>query len=175
MKYIVLLRAINVGGKRKVEMKKLKAVFESMGCRNVRTYLNSGNAILESEEKQQNLQEAIFERLKSDFGFEINILVKSLEDIKRITDAIPDGWANDKVQKTDVAFLFPQIDSKDIIDVLPVRRTFLDVRYVKGALFWNVKRKNLSKSHLSKIVQMKQYPYMTIRNVNTTRYLAGCD
>ena len=43
MKYFALLRGINVGGNRKVEMKRLKNLFQSLGYANVVTYLNSGN------------------------------------------------------------------------------------------------------------------------------------
>ncbi|PIR86392.1 hypothetical protein COU13_01215, partial [Candidatus Kaiserbacteria bacterium CG10_big_fil_rev_8_21_14_0_10_43_70] len=43
MKYVALLRGINVGGNRKVEMQRLKKSFEKMGYENVSTYINSGN------------------------------------------------------------------------------------------------------------------------------------
>jgi uncharacterized protein (DUF1697 family) len=46
MKYIALLRGINVGGNNRVEMNELKALFESFGCTDVSTYINSGNDFL---------------------------------------------------------------------------------------------------------------------------------
>ncbi len=49
MTYVALLRGINVGGNRKVEMKRLKATFERAGFADVRTYINSGNVIFGSE------------------------------------------------------------------------------------------------------------------------------
>ncbi len=48
-KYVALLRGINVGGNKKVEMAKLKQVFEKLGYANVSTYINSGNVIFESK------------------------------------------------------------------------------------------------------------------------------
>ncbi len=173
MKYIALLRGINVGGNRKVEMKRLKNLFEALGYTNVVTYLNSGNAIFESGIKQEELQSEIPKKLEKEFGFEIQTLIKNEKEVKKIAKAIPKEWKNDSEQKTDVAYLFPKIDSKTTIDELPVKKEFIDIRYVKGAIFWNVDRKNYNKSHLNKIISHKFYQLMTVRNVNTARYLAG--
>lgn len=172
MKYIALLRGINVGGNRKVEMKKLKKLFESLGYTNVVTYLNSGNVIFGSDTKQDTLQKKIPKKLKKEFGFEIPTLIKSEKEVKNIAAAIPENWKNDSEQKTDVAYLFPEIDTKKTIGELAVKKEFIDIRYVKGAIFWNVKRKEYNKSHLNKIISHKLYQLMTIRNVNTARCLA---
>jgi len=173
MKYIALLRGINVGGNRKVEMKRLKDLFESLGYVNVATYLNSGNVIFESDIKQETLQKEIPKKLEKEFGFEIQTLVKNEKEIKKIANAIPETWENNSEQKTDVAYLFPEIDSKKTIDELPIKKEFIDIRYVKGAIIWNVKKKEYNKSHLNKIIGLKQYQLMTVRNVNTARFLAG--
>lgn len=173
MKYIALLRGINVGGNHKVEMKKLKILFESLGCINVLTYINSGNVIFESREDKINISKKVKDRLIKEFDFEIPILIKTEKEMKKIADAIPVGWQNDSTHKTDVAYLFPEIDSVKTIDELPVKKEFIEIRYVKGAIYWNIDRKNYNKSHLNKIIGHKLYQFMTIRNVNTARYLAG--
>lgn len=173
MKYIALLRGINVGGNRKVEMKRLRNLFESLGYENVSTYLNSGNVIFESGAEREVLQNDIPKKLKKEFGFEIQALIKKEKEIKNIANVIPKEWQNDSEQKTDVAYLFPEIDSKKTIDELPIKKEFIDMRYVKGAIIWNVKKKEYNKSHLNKIISLKQYQLMTVRNVNTARYLAG--
>lgn len=49
MKYIVLLRGVNVGGNNKVSMADLKLLFEDMGFNNVVTYINSDNIIFETK------------------------------------------------------------------------------------------------------------------------------
>ena len=71
-----------------------------------------------------------------------------------------------------MAYLFNEIDSAETLNILPVKKEFIDIKYVKGAIIWNVNRKNLNKSQLSKIVSHKVYQFMTVRNVNTARYLA---
>jgi uncharacterized protein (DUF1697 family) len=50
MKYIAFLRGINVGGKNKIKMENLREVFGSLGFENVKTYINSGNVIFETDE-----------------------------------------------------------------------------------------------------------------------------
>ncbi len=172
MKYIALLRGINVGGNRKVEMKRLKKLFESLGYSSVITYLNSGNAIFESNTKQATLQKEIPKELKKEFGFEIPTLVKTEKEMKKISGSIPKNWRNNYVQRTDVAYLFPEIDSIKIIDEIPVKKEFIEVRYIKGAICWNVRRENVYKSHLAKIISHRLYKSMTVRNVNTARFLA---
>ncbi|PJZ84395.1 DUF1697 domain-containing protein [Leptospira harrisiae] len=173
MKYIALLRGINVGGNRKVEMKKLRNLFESLGFTNVSTYINSGNIIFESNLDAKNVLIKIQKSFEKTFDFEIPTLVKTEKEMIKIVSAIPEEWQNDPTQKTDVAYLFPEADSKKIIEELPLKIEFLEIRYVKGALFWNIKRENVNKSQLAKLISHKLYKSMTIRNVNTARFLAG--
>lgn len=172
MRYVALLRGINVGGNKKVEMKRLKILFESFGFSNVSTYINSGNVIFESDKERNVIKEEIGRNLKKEFGFDIPVLIKTKQEIKKIADAIPKTWQNNSEQKTDVAFLFKEIDSKEIINILPIKKEFIIIKYVIGAIFWNIKRENVNKSRLTKIVSHKIYQSMTVRNINTARYLA---
>lgn len=174
MRYIALLRGINVGGKNKVEMIRLKTLFESLGYNNVDTYINSGNIIFDSNDKLDVLLSSIENNFKNEFGFNVPLLVKTYNDIKIIANAIPIEWENNIEQKSDVAYLFPEIDSEDTIEQLPINKDFIDVRYTQGAIFWNIDRKYQNKSRLNKLSGHKLYKFMTVRNVNTARYLAKC-
>lgn len=173
MKYVALLRGINVGGNNRVDMKKLKAVFESLSCSNVSTYINSGNVIFETTESYDAICQKLKALFKKEFGFEIPTLVKSATEMAQIAKAIPSNWKNDTEQRTDVAYLFPEIDSKKTIEDLPLNKEFVNIRYVKGALIWNIDRKNYAKSRLNKLIGHKLYKFMTMRNVNTARYLGN--
>lgn len=170
MKFVALLRGINVGGNNRVEMAKIKRLLESLGYKNVSTYLNSGNIIFESNKKPT--QTNIEKEMNSTFGFEIPILIKSGEEIQQIAGAIPNSWLNNQEQRTDVAYLFDEIDSNKILDELPVNKDFIDIRYTKGAVFWNIKRENVYKSKIIKLIEGNSYKLMTIRNINTARALA---
>ena len=172
MKYIALLRGINVGTSVRVEMKSLRSLFVSLGFSGVETYINSGNVIFESDVPKKSVTAMIGGALEKEFGAEIPVIVKSQKEMAVIASAIPDEWLNDTEQKTDVAYLFEKIDSPEIIGKLPVKTEFIDIRYVKGAIFWNVSRENYNRSHLNKIIGHELYRLMTVRNVNTARFLA---
>jgi uncharacterized protein (DUF1697 family) len=172
-KYIALFRGINVGGNRKVEMKRLKQAFESLGYLNISTYLNSGNVLFDSQKKKSIVNKEVEAHLKKEFGFDIPTLIKTKQEMKIIADAIPKEWQNDLTQKTDVAYLFDEIDSEIIIDELPIKKENIDIRFIKGAIFWNVARNNYHKSQINKIISHRFYQQMTVRNVNTARFLAG--
>jgi len=173
MKYIVLLRKINAGKENRIDTKALKQLFELPGYDAVATYINSGNVIFNSQKEVEILKKEIDERLFEHFKHEIQFLLKSHNEVKKIADSIPEAWQNNDEQRTDVAYLFDEIDRPDILSELPVKMDFIEVRYVKGAVIWNLKRENLYKSQLGKIINHQHYQYMTLRNVNTARYLAG--
>ncbi|MEW6586502.1 MAG: DUF1697 domain-containing protein [Nitrospirota bacterium] len=171
--YIALLRGINAGKNRRVDMKKLEALFERSGYADVSTYINSGNVIFYSDKMASEIRREIEVALKKEFKFDIPTLIKSRKEMQDIAKAIPGKWQNDAEQRTDVAYLFEEIDSKKTLDTMPVNKEYIDVRYVKGAIYWNIDRKNYNKSRLNKLIGHKFYQSMTVRNVNTARFLAG--
>ena len=171
MKYVCLLRGVNAGGNRKVAMAEFRRVLETMGFENVRTYINSGNAIFES--KIQPDAAAIRQSLEEAFGFEIPLLVVGASDLQRIVAAVPQDWQNDYVErKSDVVFLFPDADSPEILQKLGYRPEYETLLYVPGAILSNVVRKNQSRSSLLRSVGTPLYKSLTIRNITTARKLA---
>jgi len=172
MRYAALLRGVNVGKSVKVPMASLRALVEGAGFRNVVTYLNSGNVLFDSDLPPAEISSSLAKLLADFSGQQIPVLVKSSLELSRIQAAIPTTWQNNDSQKTDVAYLFEEADTEATLDLLPIRRDFLDVRYVQGALLWNVSRQNYDKSHLNKLVSHALYQQMTVRNVNTARQLA---
>jgi len=169
---VALLRGINVGGNNKVEMKKLKAVFESAKFKNVLTYINSGNVIFDSEIKDKNkLAEKIELLLKKSFGFKIAVVVRSLADIKKIIAKIPKNWKNDTDQKTDVLFLWDEFDNKASLKLISQKEGVDNLIYIPGAIVWNLNKKDYTKSRMNKFIGTVLYKNMTARNVNTVRKL----
>lgn len=170
MVHVALLRGINVGGKNKVDMKLLKEVFEQAGMNDVETYINTGNIIfmrdgLSKSELSHMLEQAIHKA----FGLEIKVIVRSLDDIQIIIDAIPNTWKNDNEMKSDVMFLWDEIDDESVLENLVIKPEIDTVKYVSGAILWSVEKKNVTKSGMSKIIGTKIYKQVSVRNVNTTR------
>lgn len=172
MIYVALLRGINVGGNSKVEMKRLKEVFESLGHTNVSTYINSGNVIFESpEQNDETLVKKLEKAIEKEFGFNIKVVVKSLKEMEFISEKLPDSWKNDLEMKTDVMFLWAEVDNKKVLESIAVKPDLDNVVYIKGALLWMVKRKDVTRSGLMRLAGSPLYKQMTIRNCNTFRKL----
>jgi uncharacterized protein (DUF1697 family) len=87
--YIILLRGINVSGKNKILMKTLKELLQSIGYKEVQTYIQSGNIVLRSEEDKHTIRQKIKEMIKNAFAYEISVLVKTPEEWKIILDNNP--------------------------------------------------------------------------------------
>jgi uncharacterized protein (DUF1697 family) len=175
MKYIVLLRKINVGKENRIDKKSLEETFIALRFSNVEIYINSGNVIFTSNKGKAAITKEINEALYALFKSQIQFVLKTITEMKVIGKAIPDNWQNNDKQRTDVFFLFSEIDRPELINELPIKKEYVNLKYVKGALILNVKRENVYKSQYSKIIGSKVYKFMTIRNVNTSRYLASID
>lgn len=170
MIYVALLRGINVGGKNKVDMKQLKMTFERLGLRNVVTYINTGNIIFEQQEwTQDELVERIEQAIAQDFGLAIKVVLRSLEQYKKMMQHIPKQLSNDDRMKCDVMFLWEEVDDESSLSLLNVKPDIDTVSYVHGAILWSVAREHVTKSGMSKIIGTKLYKQMTVRNINTTR------
>jgi uncharacterized protein (DUF1697 family) len=171
MIYIALLRGINVGGKARVEMARLRHMFESLGCEQVSTYINSGNALFSDSRGKAELHSLIETGLAKEFGFSIRLVLLDQPTLNTISDTLPDNWQNGTDTKCDVLFLGDAVNSKDVLSQLPLREGIDNVKYIDGAILWCVERKNIGRSGLLKIVGTDLYRQLTIRNCNTLRKL----
>jgi uncharacterized protein (DUF1697 family) len=170
--YVALLRGINVGGNALVSMKELKSCFEDLGLKDVVTYINSGNVIFKDSRKNvQALGKLIESGIKTRCKMDIRVVVKSRSDIAAICKKIPADWVTDNVMRTDVMFLWEEVDNAETIAAVPANPAIDRLVHVKGALIWNVSRKDYGKSKMPKMVGSRFYKSMTARNANTARKL----
>ena len=169
MVYVALLRGINVGGNNKVDMKKLKATFESLGYTNVTTYINSGNIIFEDSSKEKNdIAKEAEGAIKRDFQLDIKVLVKSFEEMAIIDSQLPDTWVKNEVMRTDIMFLWENYDYPEIMKQFKISPVD-NVKYAPGAILWNFENKNYTDSSISKLSGTEIFRNITVRNVNTFR------
>ncbi|MFN0250360.1 MAG: DUF1697 domain-containing protein [Kofleriaceae bacterium] len=88
--WIVLLRGINVGGHGVLPMKRLVELMEKAGCLNVRTYIQSGNAVCTSKiATASTLAQKIGKAILAAQGFEPKVMVLSLADFAAAAKANP--------------------------------------------------------------------------------------
>jgi uncharacterized protein (DUF1697 family) len=171
-RYVALLRGINVGGNNKVEMPKLKTLFEELGYKNVFTYINSGNVIFESSKTPSLITKDIEKGIEKKFGFPVRIVLRDSKNIQKLCEEIPKKWSNDIDQKTDVLFLWDEFNNKKTLDLILKNPEVDNLKYIEGAIIWNINRKHYSKSKMHKFIGTEVYKHMTARNVNTVRKLA---
>lgn len=96
MKYTAFLRGINVGGYKTVKMAQLVSLFSDLGFKKVKTFLNSGNVVFANEskgteesEESEVIQRQIEQALKKKFGFEITVILRTVEEIKELVGSDP--------------------------------------------------------------------------------------
>lgn len=76
MKYIALLRGINVSGQKIIKMAELRVHLSELGFQNVATYIQSGNVLFDSDEiDNSKLEAAIQSKISEKYGFEVPIIV----------------------------------------------------------------------------------------------------
>jgi len=173
MRYIALLRGINVGGKNKVSMHDLKNYFENAGFINTRTYINSGNVIFDSEQQSIiDLSNNCHDILENKFDFPIGLALIDVHTLKEALEHVPDWWGDDPNSKHNAIFVIqPATAEKIIEDAGKIKPEYEQLYAYKEIIFWSAPLKTFSRTRWSKIVGTKAYQYITIRNANTTKKL----
>lgn len=89
MKYAAFLRGINVGGRTSIKMEALRETFAAQGFHNVKTYIQSGNVVFESDETDEaSLTARIEAAIERDF-FKTNVMVRSIDKLRDIIAGNP--------------------------------------------------------------------------------------
>ncbi|MDT7539528.1 MAG: hypothetical protein QOI82_3113 [Actinomycetota bacterium] len=90
MKWILLLRAVNLGPTNKVAMPALKALLEDLGHTDVKTYLNSGNATFESTQRSaQKVASDVEKAIRSRLDLDIRCCVRREAELRKALDELP--------------------------------------------------------------------------------------
>ena len=121
--YIAILRGINVSGKNMIKMPALVKTFENLGFENVKTYVQSGNVIFQSEPKSiEDLEKQIFEQIEKDFEAKIPVIVLESDSILKIQKSNP--FINRKdidLTKLHITFLSAEPDKENIVKIEPAK------------------------------------------------------
>lgn len=173
MKYVALLRGINVGGNNSIKMPVLKTYFEKAGFKNIQTYIQSGNVIFESTETDfHSLTGKIEKTLSRELGYPMRIVLVSQRQLKQIIKNIPKGFgAKPDQYRYDVIFLIPPMTSAKAIKEMPIKEGVDEMWAGKGVVYFSRLIKKATQSKLSRIVGTPIYKNMSIRNWNTTSKL----
>ena len=172
--YVILLRGINVGGKNPVPMAGLRKCLEEQGFSDVSTYIASGNVVLKSDKRADEVKTQVEEVLPEHFvlndGF-VKVLVLTEEQIQAVIDHKPKGFGGQPEKyHSDVIFLM-DIDSAQAMTAFNPREGVDQVWTGDGVIYSQRLSSQRTKSRLNKIMATPFYKSMTIRNWNTTMKL----
>ncbi|MGT2932435.1 DUF1697 domain-containing protein [Streptococcus catagoni] len=172
MKYLLLLRGINVGGHHKVLMAEFKAYLSELAYENINSYINSGNLYFESDKDLAQLYQEISEVIENHYTFAIPFLLIKQEDFLVEYDSLPRWWKGDFYRKN-VLFLLPGCHSDQLISFQEIGDgEFLYIGDI--ALYWATRDEdNYQKSFYHKtFIKSPLYKCVSIRNERTAEFLA---
>ena len=89
MAFVALLRGINVGGNNKLAMSEFRELLTSLGCEDVATYIQSGNAVFRHDKTTADLSNLIADAVKSKFGFSVSVMVLTASEFEEVAAANP--------------------------------------------------------------------------------------
>ena len=105
VRYLALLRGINVGGKNLVKMSELRDALERMGLAEVETYIASGNFLFRApRQPRADLAKRLEAGLSKTFGLELRLVLLTQSQLKRVIDEAPRGFGAES-DRCDVIFL----------------------------------------------------------------------
>ncbi len=180
MRFVALLRGVNVGGNTMIKMAELKRTFESLGLANVITYVNSGNLAFDigglSASKGSKLEKEVVETLEQaiekDFGKQIPVMVRKQADISKIMAANPFAGEFESHKEMHVLFLrekMPEDKRGELMVAAPKGERFAVIaREIYCHLPLGVANSLLGKSFIEKKLKLA----VTGRNWRTVEKLA---
>lgn len=171
-RYVGLLRGINVGGRNKIAMADLRRVFEDHGCRNVGTYIQSGNVLFESDAPRAELESGLELLLEQHLESAPVVVVRTHRQLQGIIAKAPSGLGEQpKTYHSDCIFLKDPLTPAKAMRVVSLRDGVDEVWTGPGVLYFARLSAQRTKSRMGKIVGTDEYASMTIRSWQTTTKL----
>lgn len=170
MRYALLLRGINVGGKHKVSMDRLKADLMELGFRNVVSYINSGNLFFDSSEPEEVIQRTLARYFDATYDFPVPFIIISAAMLQQEVAQLPSWWQDDTAYRRDALFYLPEAD-KTVIEAETA--TWANDReqlhFGRTAFFYcnHNQADYLTSNYHKKLLKARFYKQLTIRNGKT--------
>lgn len=164
--WIALLRGINVGGKHIVPMKELVKLLEANGFTGVKTYIQSGNVVLQS---RKDPQEDISRLIDEQFGFRPEVFTMSAAELQ---DALDQNPYQTDIGKSVHFFFLDRVPTTVDYELMESFRAGSEAYELKEKVFYLYAPDGIGRSKLVEKIG-KAFPkvMMTARNLNTIRKL----
>jgi uncharacterized protein (DUF1697 family) len=175
--YIALLRGINISGKNIMKMVQLKQVFESIGYQNVRTYIQSGNIVFESNSESDvtELQTQIHDGIEDEFGYDVPVIVRTGEQMEDILNNCPFDIDDLPDKQKPYVTLLSDVPSAERLEQLAKVKIDEDEEYeIVDREVYILYRKSVTKAKINNNFLEKQLGVSaTTRNWNTMTKLVN--
>lgn len=117
--HVALLRGINVGGKNKLPMARLASIFAQVGCKDVRTYIQSGNVVYRATRPlSRRVAGLVSSAIADELGLTVPVLTRSARELRDVIAANPFPGGEDALH---VVFLSSAPDAKAAASLDPQR------------------------------------------------------
>jgi uncharacterized protein (DUF1697 family) len=171
--YIALFRGVNVGGKNLLPMKGLVRILENLGCRNVRTLIQSGNVVFESPQEDRTLLSGqVATEIAKEFGLAPYLLLLTPEELERAATDNPFPEAESQPSKLHLGFLATPPDKPDLGRMEALRSASERSRLI-GKVFYLHAPDGVGRSKLAANAEKLLGVPMTDRNWSTVSKLRG--
>ena len=157
---VVLLRAVNLGPRNRIAMPDFRSLLERLGCKDVQTYVQSGNAVVTTRRSAASLQTAVTAALRNDLDLPVDVLVRTADELDAVVAGNP--FAGEDLSPTSLHAVFLDGPApSEVPDVSPDRIVPGDrVLYVAYAV-------GSQDSAAGKVLGRKGLPVATARNWRT--------
>ncbi|WP_406006133.1 DUF1697 domain-containing protein [Streptomyces sp. NBC_00637] len=116
--YAALLRGINVGGSRKVPMAELRTLLEGLGLGDVRTHLQSGQAVFSSAHgDEDSLAAELTAAIEKHFGFAVGVIVRDHTYLEAVADACPFPATDLEARQLHITYFSTPVDAERYADI----------------------------------------------------------
>jgi len=173
MTYFALLKGINVSGHKTIKMAELRAMFEELGYKNVRTLIQSGNVVFESNAAAETIRKKIEAGIKKTFGFDVNVIIRNKAEMEAIIKGYPFGKVKGYEEcKISVGYL-SAAPTKAQIKEMESANNDKEMIVVSGNSLYHLIRGGFSDSDFFKknTVEKTLKVVCTVRNWHTTNKL----
>ncbi|MBL1125891.1 DUF1697 domain-containing protein [Streptococcus suis] len=174
MRYVLLLRGINVGGRNKIVMAELRQAVADLGYDKVETYINSGNLFFDSTKNRGDIVAEFQTFFTERYPFVEQFALLDAQDYQAEIDQLPTWWQEEMARK-DVLFYTDRSQKALIEDWVSQLDLGEEVVYFgQTALFWGKydEQSYLQTAYHKKLANQVFYKSLTIRNHKTFAKLA---
>jgi len=171
MKYIALLRGVTPTGKNKIpKMSYLVEVLEEVGFKNVSTYIQSGNILLDTDLKRDDTENLIHNTILDKIGADLSVIIKEKDQLQKSVIENPFDNTYD-FSRIHLVFTNENID-KEKLEIIKSKNFGLEKFAVGSECLYlylprDAKPKRLNTNYIEKQLSLT----MTMRKLNAINHL----